>query len=63
MVQNFPWKKQKENKRNSEKTKIFKPAVSFKFAKLPNVIESEDGRPGTEKVFAVPGMDPDKDLN
>lgn len=35
----------------------------FKFAKLPEVIESEDEREEIDKVFAVPEADPVKDLN
>lgn len=52
----------KRNERNSETTKTFKPAVSFKFEKPADVTESEDGRPSKEEVFAVPEMDPDRDL-
>ena len=49
----------------NQTTKIFwsKPAVSFKFVKLPDEIESEAGREENEKLFAVPVADPAKDLN
>lgn len=36
--------------------------MSFKFAKLPDEIESEAGRDENDKLFAVPGTDPAKDL-
>lgn len=41
---------------------LSKPAVSFKFAKLPEEIESEAGRKENEKLFAVAGTDPANDL-
>ena len=33
--------------------------MSFKFAKLPEDVESEEGREEKEKVFAVPGTEAD----
>ena len=37
--------------------------MSFKLAKLPEVMESEDDREESAKVLAVPEADPVKDLN
>ena len=50
-----------ENEPNNQ-TFLIKPAVSFKFAKLPDEIESEAGREDNEKLFEVAGTDPAKDL-
>jgi hypothetical protein len=44
----------RENEPNNQNL-LIKPAVSFKFAKLPNEIESEAGREDNEKLFEVPG--------
>lgn len=38
-----------------------KPAVSFRFAKLPDEIESEEGR--EDNGFVVPEIEPYNDLN
>lgn len=49
--------------RESNRIGTIKPAVIFKFAKLPIASESEEVREEKEKVFPTPEDDPDRDLS
>lgn len=58
-------RRQNFSRQNQPKTPNYcyqKPAVSFKFAKLPDDVES-GGRGENEKVFAVPETDDESDLS
>lgn len=42
---------------------MIEPASSFKFAKLPDVVESKDEREEIDKSFLVPVPEANHDLN